>query len=230
MARLFTIASLILKGRRACNQAESAPLADAEWQDEFSSVYSDFHSVIVEGGARVFEAEAKITADGSQDYTLPANFLSELGVDYEVSVGGRREELYQVMTQERNVNSGVSSTRSRYYAIVGNAVRFYSAPTTGQIYYLIYVPQAQDLTDIADTTQVDVIVPAGEMFFKYSLAAIGGAKTGDPQTPYWENKAANERQKLLKWSYQRSLTNPKRKIVQQDRLVGDDRDDHSWDY
>lgn len=230
MARNFTIAQLITKGRRACNQENSDPLVTAEWQDEFSSVYSDFHSVVVEGGGRVFESEATITADGTQDHALPADFMTELGVDYEVTSGGRREALYELVTQERNVNSGIASHRARYYAVIGDNLRLYSAPPTGQTYYLIYVPQAADLSVIADSTTVDVIVPAGEMFFKWSLAAIGGAKVGDPMTPYWEGKAEKARQSLLKWSFQRSMTQPKRKAVQHDQLDNDGRDNDGWDY
>jgi len=227
MARNFTIAELILKGRRACGQENSLLLSPAEWQDEFSSVYSEFHSVIVEGGARVFEDEETVSADGSQDYALPADFLAELGVDYEVSTGGRREALYQLLTQERNANSGSSSGRARHYAIVGDSLRFYPAPPSGQTYYLVYVPQASDLSTITNTTEVDVIVPAGEQFFKWSLAAIGGGKEGDPQTPYWENKAASAKQNLLKWSFQRSLTQPKRKFVQ-DEAYDRERGDWEW--
>lgn len=219
MARSFTIAQLILKGRRACDQVNSSLLSDAEWQDEFSSVYSEFHAAIVEGGARVFESEQTITSTGVQDYAEPADFMAELGVDYELSAGGRRVELHPLAVQERNAAS-VSAGESRYYAMINGNTRLYPTPTTGQVYYLVYVPQAADLSLSATSTSVDVIVPAGEQFFKWSLAAIGAAKEENDLTKYFEGKAAKYRDDLLKWSFQRSLTQPKRKHVQSHPMDG----------
>lgn len=227
MARKFTIAQLITKGRRACNQENSDLLSKEEWQDEFSSVYSDFHGVIVSGGARIFESEEIIDANGDQDYTLPADFLSELGVDSEES--GRRTCLRPLMVQERN-HEDQGQGKARFYAVVGNAIRLYPAPSSGR-YHLVYVPQAPDYSVKDEDEMVDVIIPAGEQFFKWSLAALGAAKQENDLVGYFSSKAAEARQELMKWSYNRSLTQPRRKHVDKHPMDdGYQREEGDWYY
>lgn len=222
MARPFTIARLIRKGRRACAQENSDLLSPAEWQDELSSVLSEFQSAIVDGGARVFEDTATITATGVSDYDLPVDFLAELGVDY--NNGGDREQLRGLVVQERNCKQNAVG-HATHFAIVNDSLRLYPTPATGGVYYLVYIPQAPDYSEIVDTTEVDVIVPAGEQFFKWSLAAIGAAKEESDNTPYYEQKAAQAREKLVEWSYKRSMTQPHRKIVDD---AGEHQGDDDW--
>lgn len=230
MARNFTIAELLTKGRRACNQVNSSALSDAEWQDELSTIYSDFQAAIIDGGAREFESSGTISTDGSQDYALPADFMTEIGVDYEAGSNGERQELKPFSVHDRNRTSGQAG-RARYYAIIGGNVRLYPTPPSGETYYLIYVPQATDISESATSTNIDVIVPAGEKFFKYSLAAIGAAKEGDMERlDYFEAKAADAKRKLIEWSFKRSLTQPRRKYVAGEPGDPYDYEEGDWEY
>lgn len=227
MARNFTIAALILKGRRACDQVDSDLLSPAEWQDEFSSIYAEFQKAVIEGGARVFESEQTITGDGNRNYALPADFMSEIGVEWETS-GGDRVDLHPLAIQERSIGRSMTG-RSRYYSMIGDDTRLEPPPDSGT-YYLTYVPQPTDYSEVADTTEVDVIVPAGEQFFKWSLAAIGAGKEESPQAGYFEAKAERAREDLVKWSYNRSLTQPRRKVVGVHPLEGSGYEPGDYEY
>jgi hypothetical protein len=229
MAREFTIAELILKGRRACDQEDSDELTAAEWQDEFSSVYADFQKAILDGGARMFEGEQTITADGNRNYALPSDFQAEIGVEFEES-STRRIDLHPLHILERS--AALSATgRARYYSIINDAnTRLDPAPSSGT-YYLTYIKQPTDYSESATSTSVNVIVPAGEQFFKYSLGAVGAAKVGDDQLlGYLESKADRAKNELIKWSYMRSLTQPRRKIVGDHPLDGYEHEEGDWGY
>lgn len=211
MARNFTIAQLIAKGRRRCGQENRDVLSASEWQDELSTIYSEFHGVIVESGARVFESEQTITASGVAAYDLPADFLAEVGVDREIS-GAKREHLVPLLVQERNHTQGRNGN-ARYYSLIGEQIKFFPNPNTGT-YYLTYAPQAPDISLSADSTEIDVITPAGENFFTWSLALAGGAKEESDLTPYYEKQAEKYRKQIEKWANQRMLTAPVRRFIE----------------
>ena len=210
MARNFTIAALITKGRRRCGQENRDLLSAAEWQDELSTICSEFQGLIVDSGSRVFETEQTITADGSAGYDLPADFLAEVGVDR--LIGTRREHLTPLLVQERNHTSG-STGDARFYSLVGDQIRLFPNPASGT-YYLVYAPQCPDYTVIADTTEIDVITPAGENYFTWSLALAGGVKEESDLTPYYEKQVEKYRARIEKWAMQRMLTAPIRRYVE----------------
>ena len=210
MARNFTIAALITKGRRRCGQENRELLSATEWQDELSTICSEFQGLIVDSGSRIFETEEEITADGSAGYTLPADFLAEVGVDR--VTGSSREHLTPLLVQERNHTQSAAGA-ARYYSIVGNEIRLFPKPASGT-YYLIYAPQCPDYTVIVDTTPIDVITPAGENFFTWSLALVGGIKEESDLTPYYEKQVEKYRAKVEKWAQQRMLTAPVRRYVE----------------
>jgi hypothetical protein len=210
MARNFTIAALITKGRRRCGQETRDLLSAAEWQDELSTICSEFQGLIVDSGSRIFETELEITATGASGYALPANFLAEVGVDR--VIGSNREHLTPLLVQERNHTQSVSGD-ARYYALVNDEIRFFPNPASGT-YYLIYAPQCPDYTVITDSTEIDVITPAGENYFSWSLALVGGIKEESELTPYYEKQVDKYRRQIEKWANQRMLTAPVRRYVE----------------
>jgi hypothetical protein len=210
MARNFTIAALIAKGRRRCGQENRDLLSAGEWQEELSTICSEFQGLIVDSGSRIFESELEITADGSAGYDLPADFLAEVGVDR--LAGASREHLTPLLVQERN-HTGSSTGNARYYSLVNNQIRFFPNPNSGT-YYLIFAPQCPDYSDVVDTTEIDVITPAGENYFTWSLALVGGVKEESDLTPYYEKMVERYRVKVEKWAAKRMLTAPVRRYVE----------------
>lgn len=207
MARNFTIAALIAKGRRRCGQENRDLLSAGEWQEELSTICSEFQGLIVDSGSRVFESEETITATGASGYALPADFLAEVGVD-----DSDGNHLTPLLVQERNHTNGATGT-ARYYSLVGDEIRLFPNPASGT-YTLIYAPQCPDYTVIADTTEIDVITPAGENYFTWSLALVGGVKEESDLTPYYEKQVEKYRRKVEKWAAKRMLTAPVRRYVE----------------
>lgn len=207
MARNFTIAALITKGRRRCHQENSDCLSAAEWQDELSTICSEFQGLIVDSGSRIFESEQTITATGATGYALPADFLAEVGVD-----DPDGNHLTPLLVQERNHTNGATGT-ARYYSLVNDEIRLFPNPSSGD-YTLIYAPQCPDYSESVTTTEIDVITPAGENFFTWSLALVGGIKEQDELTPYFEKQVEKYRAKVEKWAQQRMLNAPVRRYVE----------------
>ena len=233
MARSFTIAQLITKGRRRCDQENRDILSAAEWQEELNTVFGEFHGLLTDAGMRYYETEDTITGvAGTQDYALPADFLATIGVDYEQSTGGQRTELTSFLAQERNVFSGSTGGQSMAYSLIGQNVRLYPAPATGQTYYHIYVPQPADISASATSTSVDVVTPGGEAFFVWSLALAGGVKEESDMVPYYERQVDRHRARVVEWAMQRELYTPKRRHVASDRgsNSGVDRDEGDYLY
>ena len=222
MARNFTIAALILKGRRRCDQENRDILSAAEWQDELSTICSEFQGLIVDSGARVFESEQTITADGSAGYDFPADFLASVGVDR--LVGTRREHLTPLLVQERN-HTNSSTGNARFYSLVGDQIRFFPNPSSGT-YYHIYAPQCPDYSESVTTTEINVITPAGENFFTWSLALVGGVKEESDLTPYYEKQVEKYRARVEKWAMQQMLNAPVRRYVEYGSPDNPFRDDN----
>jgi hypothetical protein len=166
---------------------------------------------------RYFEKEHQITTDGSNhSYLIPDNFLSLIGVDFEVNANnGERRPLQPLMVQQRNAFTGVGgSTESVYYSMIGDKLRLYPKPVSGQVYHLVYIPQPTDLTSSSDNTEVDVVTPDGEAFLLWHMAFRALAKEeSDTRVASQEREAARER--LYNWAALRALNEPHRTTVQQ---------------
>lgn len=234
MSRNFTIAQLITKGRRRCDQENRDILSAAEWQEELSTIFGEFHGLLTDAGMRFYESSDTITGvAGTQDYALPSDFLASVGVDYEQSADGQRIELQSFLAQERNVFSGSSGGQSVAYALIGQNVRLYPAPATGQTYYHIYVPQPADISTATTSDNVDVVTPNGEAFFTWSLALVGGIKEESDLVPYYERQVDRQRERVIEWAMQRELYTPKRRYVDSSGtsgFTGVNRDDGDYIY
>jgi hypothetical protein len=202
-------------------------LSDAEWKGHLSSAYGELYSEIVATGLRHFEEEDTITTDGGSSYPLPRNFLSTIGVDYQVTTAGQRAEIPELMAQERNMFAGVTGASSaRGYSLVGAGPRpleLYPAPPTGQTYYHLYVPQPRDLVDMADNTDIDVVTPDGEEFLLWSVAAIALAKEQSDNSVQKEERERT-RARVVEWATLRALNQPRRRVVAEELWAYQDGD------
>lgn len=217
MSRLFDVSVLIDRAQQRAELENSDLISDNEWKGMLSTVYGELYGALVESGMRYFEAEQTISTDGTNDYNLPAAYLSTIGVDQLVNASsGERRALRELMAQERNYGSSVrSASQATHYAIVGSEIILYPTPPSGKTYYHVYVPQPTDLSAASDGTDVDVVTPDGESFVIWGLAVL--ALTKDDSDPRF---AASERDKararLDDWAYMRALNTPRRRIVEED--------------
>ena len=90
MSRILTVSQLIERAKKRADQENSDLLSAAEWKENLSTVFGELYEEVAESGMRYYETEATIVADGSASYALPVGHLSTIGIDGEVSTGGRR--------------------------------------------------------------------------------------------------------------------------------------------
>ena len=213
MARNLTVAQLIDRAKKRMDMENSDVLSDAEWQENLSTVYGELYEEVADSGMRYFETEATIVADGSASYALPSDHLSTIAVDGEVSVGGNRYPLRESMVQERNAYTGsASSGRACEYALVGDTLKLYPAPSSGN-YFHTYIQQVADLSEVDTGTSVDVFTASGEKFVVFGLVILARTKEQDSI----RDDLAQQQQalaKLRKWVVQRSFNTPRRPVAE----------------
>ena len=217
MPRNFELIDLITKGRRRCDQENRDLLSAEEWKEEASTIYSEFNSIIIDSGMRMFEkVDTLTTIAGTGVYQVPSDFLAMVGVDYNYT-DGQRIELVPMLAQERNTFTSTSSSAYAVaYELIGQNITLWPAPTPGQIYHVVYVPQPLDVSTAPDNQIVDVIIPAGEAYLTWSLALVGGIKEESEMVPFFERKIKQYKAFVENWAMQRELYTPKRRYTHGD--------------
>lgn len=216
MARSFTVLQLVTRAKYAADMENQSFISDTEWKTYLSTAYAELYAILVESGMRYFESEDTITADGNHSYALPADFLTSIGVDYEISAtSGERRYLQPLMVQERNMFTGVGSANQAIgYSLTGSNIRLYPTPASGQVYYHVYVPQPTEHSASADGTSIDVVTPDGEAFITWHMAFRALSKE-QSDTADSRNEREAARARVTSWAILRAINEPRRRIVQQ---------------
>lgn len=212
MALPFTLGTLVTRcQQRATAEGESLLDSGPEWKALISEYYGEMHALISEKGARAFEAEQTITADGSTSYALPAAFLSTVGVDAILSgtTGARRPVFGPIMAQERSWLMGQTGP-ANWYALEGANIALFPVPSSGT-YKHLYVPQPTDYSTSADSTSVDVVNIYGLKFLLWSVASVALHKGSSAQQRAVDEARA-ARDQIEYWACQRALTQPSYRI------------------
>lgn len=192
MPRTFTLGTLVTRCKQEADMENSSFISDNEWKGIISTVYAVLYGKVAETGLRYFETLQTITTDGSADYPEPSDHMFTLGMDW-VEASGKRHELYELMWQERNRFSGITSaTHAEAFAVRDNEILLYATPPSGQTYEFLYVPQPADISSAADGTDVDCVTPDGETYV--ISAAVVKAKIKEESDP---RDAIRERDQAL---------------------------------
>lgn len=186
-----------------------------EWKELISEAYGELHGAVAWTGARYFETEATITATGASSYALPSDHLSTIGVDRVVDSAGRRQQLDELMVQERDIFGGVTGN-AQLWAFTGTNIALYPTPASGS-YKHIYVPQPTDYSAASNSTSVDLINNDGLQFIVWRVASVAMHKGADDQQRA-VGEAAAARERLVEWAVARALTMPKRRQVRETDL------------
>lgn len=210
MALSRTMGTLIGLCQRRADMENDDHVDSDEWKEIISEVYGELHGAVAETGARYFETEATITADGSASYSLPSDHLSTVGVDFVTDGAGHRRELAELMIQERGLVLG-NTGEAFFFAFTGTSIALYPKPSSGT-YKHIYVPQPTDYSSVGNGTSIDVICNEGLRFLVWGAAAIALHKAEmNQQRAMAEREVAHAR--LVEWATRRALQMPKRRIV-----------------
>jgi len=210
-----TIAQLVGLCQRRSDKETDQHVDSDEWKELISEVYGELHSTVAKTGARYFETEATISPDGSSSYSLPSDHLSTVGVDRVLNSAGERQDLIEIMVQERVAFAGRTG-EAWGYSFTGTNIRLYPTPSSGT-YKHIYVPQPTDYSSASNSTSVDLINNDGLKFLVWGVAAIALHK-GDANQIRAIEERDRARVELTEWAVLRSLTMPKRKQVRETDL------------
>ena len=231
MARTFTLSELVSLAKQYADMVGESFVSDAEWRGYISSAYAQLHSVLVSSGMRYFEGEYEITTDGGAYYALPSDLLSVIGVDYLVdgTSTGRREQLREMMVQERNRFTGVngSGPATRWY-LAGDNLYLAPTPPSSQQYALLYVTQPAKLaTDGSDDSEtIDVVTPDGEQFLIwYAVFMARDKEESDVRSALRERESALER--VREWAALRAFNSPREPMVREE-FMENEGDPADW--
>jgi len=228
MARLLLMSDVVLRCQRRADQEGDNTISTPEWKSLISEQYGHLYSAVVSAGMRYFESTQTITATGASSYALPSDHDETIGVDRVLdATSGRAVPLGEMMIQERTVYSGLTGDANAY-AIVGQTVELYPKPPSGT-YLHKYVPQATDLSSLADTGTFDVVTGDGEAFLIWGVAVKAIAKKkDDPNLALAERNAAEAR--FLADVQRRALVNPRRRVIvpSPGGAMGGYDDESSW--
>jgi len=215
MARTFTLLTLVNRARKRVDMENDDSISLSEWKEMVSEMYAELHAVIVETGARVFEATQNLTAGST---ALPADHLSTIGVDYVYdTTADKRRALDELMVQERNELRGLTG-ESQFYAHEGANIVLYPTPIAGQTYKHLYVPIPTDYSASADGTAIDVVTPHGDQFIIWGVTMLACHKVErDPRDA--ERHFEKYREKVTEWGVLRFLHATRRQVVRDPRYI-----------
>lgn len=151
MSRKVTFAKLKTRARRRADQEDIGPISDEEMGDYVNEEIVNYCSRVAGLGFPHRISTFTVSADGSEFYDLPDDFLHLVKATY--SYGTDRIELRPTNITERHRYTGAGNTANQAgaYAIVSTEqIAFLPTPTSGT-YQLDYVPVPDELTADTDT-------------------------------------------------------------------------------
>ena len=206
MARLLTLSTIRTRCKRRADQENASFISDAEWNALISEKWGELFGVIADAGSRYFETTQSITATGATSYTEPSDLRDDLALDYLYS-DGRRRALTRLRLTETNAYAGLTGD-AYAFSHVDDQIFLHPNPSSGS-YQFRYIPQATDLSNSADNTNVDVVNEYGEAMLIWGVAAIAKTKA--------ESNAIEERReeakamaKLEAWAARNAIADGRR--------------------
>jgi len=210
MAKNVFLGSLKTRARQRGVAEGDGSIDPIELAALISEYYSELHALVSDKGARYFETEATITANGASGYALPSDHLATIGVDMVLSgtTGPRRPVWGPVGPADRTYLVGLNTGGPAYFwAEEGANLVLYPTPSAGT-YKHLYVPQPTDYSTSADATSIDVINIYGERLILWGVASVIQHKgSASQQRAVDEYKRAHD--ELEYWACQRSLGQPR---------------------
>jgi hypothetical protein len=224
MSRLREMGTLIERCKRRADKEGDDFISNAEWRALISEVWgTDIFGVAADTGYRYFETRATLTTDGTAYVAEPSNMLSVVRVDY-VDGSGRHRELTELTTFEEGLFAGSSGANPAcFFTHVDDRFYFYPTPPTGQAYEVLYIPQAPDLSEFANSDCVDLVTMDGEACLYWGAAALALAKAKQDCTLHLQKQELH-RTRHMEWCATKAIAQPRRRSV---RL--DDVDFARWD-
>lgn len=209
MPRRILMGELVTRCAQHADKTGDSHIEAPEWKSRISLKYGELWGIVSGAGLRYFEKKSTINANGAASYLEPEDHLSTIGMDY-VRSDGTRTEIYELMISERNALAGMVGD-ARYFELVDDEIRLYPRPSSGT-YELLYIPQPTNLTQYADDGVVDVVNEAGEAMLIWGVAA-GAKDKSESDLRYCLDQEREAKVRLRDWAINRSLTQPRRRVI-----------------
>lgn len=157
-----------------------------------SMKYGELWAEVSLGAAdRYFETSTTVTATGADSYDEPEGHFATVRVAF-VDASGSERDLRELRHGEEAAYKGLEGDAVAC-TLVDDQLTLYPNPSSGT-YKWYYTAQATDLSSYADGDIIDVVVPAGEAFFVWGVAAlIFGRLKQDASLALLEESKAKER-------------------------------------
>ena len=213
MARTFTRADIRNQVRELigmelgdASDPDNDFIDDTELNRKINASLAVWHGKVAKAVPERYEAEQTITANGATSYALPADFLWDIGVDFELTENCR-VGLRRIMVQERNLFDASINAQAEGYRIKGATTVLLPTPDSGT-YYLVYVTCAPTLS--SDATTVDG-VNGWEKWIVYDVALDCRIKEESDISGILAAKAAIEKE-MADAAAERSAGQPSRVV------------------
>lgn len=174
MPRRLTMGTIVTRAKQAADLETDDSIASAIWKWFASMVYGELWPEASLGAQkRYFETSTTITATGATGYTEPTDHFATVRVT-RVDASGKEYELRELRTGEEVAYKGRVGEACGW-TLVDDQLVLHPKPSSGS-YKWYYQQQPTDLSAFADADVVDVIVPAGEPFMIWGVAAMALAR------------------------------------------------------
>jgi hypothetical protein len=142
-----TLANLRTRIRQRTDTENSGFVTDAELTQLINTAYKELYGLLVRKSLQRAESVETITADGSESYDLPDDFLGLIGV-YR-NWGEHTTPLERFPDKFR---PGTREGDALMYRLVNESIVLYPRPSGGT-YDLVYIPVPEDLSVDTDTLE-----------------------------------------------------------------------------
>lgn len=156
--------------RRITDTVDNDAVTAAMVREFMSLIYGEMWVEISLGAQkRYFETSTDITANGSASYDEPEAHLGTVRIT-RVNADGKEVELVELRPGDEAAYKGQTGDAFGWTA-VDDQLFLYPTPSSGT-YRWYYTQQPTDVSSYADGDVIDVVVPAGEAFFVWGVAAM----------------------------------------------------------
>lgn len=169
-----TLASLRFQVRQKADMVNSQFVTDSELTGYINSAYYELYDLLVQkfGNDYYVATYYQFTADGTADsYPLPLDFYKQLGLELQDDA----THWGQVRRYGQSGGGGYDAVPR--YRLRGSSIAFSSAPASGKVYRLWYVPRLSPL--VGDTDIVDGVSGWEEFIVTDAAIACLGKEESD---------------------------------------------------
>jgi hypothetical protein len=147
---MASLSELRTRIRQRTDSENSEFVTDAELNQLINTAYQELYGLLVRASLHRTEEVETVTADGSDSYSMPSDFLSLIGV-YRVY----DEDKVPLERFPDKFRPGSRTGDASMYRVVGSELVLYPKPSDGS-YDIVYIPVPGEL--VADADQLDGVL------------------------------------------------------------------------